>query len=229
MDDEVKAKMKIAVFSDAHGNMPYLIKCFEKLNEYLIDELYFLGDFVGYFGKVNEVIDAFREKKAKCIMGNHEAMMLGKITYDNTRDQIYKLLEHKQKLTSANFNFLSSLTDSLVLEQDGKKILFIHGSPDSHVSGYLYECDDFSKFSRIEYDVIFMGNTHRPYIKELYGKKFVNVGSCGMPRDFGNKPSFVIFESLSNEFEIVRVPINIENIENIYSDSHQIALNCLKR
>lgn len=221
--------MKIVVFSDAHGNILYLKKCFEKLSKFKTDKIFFLGDFVGYFDKVNEVIDLFLENNAKCVMGNHEAMLLGKLPLLEEKDLVYRLSNHRKILTRKNYDFINRLPDKILWSCDNKNILFIHGNPDNNLNGYLYENDNFAKYSNLDFDVIFMGNTHRPFIKTENNIMFINVGSCGMPRDIGNSPSFVLYDSENNLAQVIRVSVNIENFELNFPEVHPSVIQCLKR
>ena len=57
----------------------------------------------------------------------------------------------------------------------------------------------------------------------------VNVGSCGLPRDVGNLPSFAVFDSQSSEVVLKRVTITRNEIESAAMDIHIDVRNCLFR
>ena len=52
--------MKIALFSDIHANLPALEAFFKDLDTREVDQLYCLGDLVGYNIWPNEVINEIR-------------------------------------------------------------------------------------------------------------------------------------------------------------------------
>ena len=82
--------MKIGFISDAHGN-PYSLKlCLERLNFMGVDEIVFLGDAAGYFPQTNEVIELLQAFSCTCLLGNHDAMLIGKIPVDAKKDGVYK-------------------------------------------------------------------------------------------------------------------------------------------
>ena len=53
-----------------------------------------------------------------------------------------------------------------------------------------------------------MGHTHRPFVRERNSKLVMNVGSCGMPRDQGDAPSFAVYDTASHTAEILRIRID---------------------
>ena len=62
---------------------------------------------------------------------------------------------------------------------------------------------------------MFMGNTHRPFIRKAGSSTYVNVGSIGLPRDDGRYASFCIFEPEQGTVEIHRFSIEYSNMELI--------------
>jgi predicted phosphodiesterase len=52
---------------------------------------------------------------------------------------------------------------------------------------YLFEDRPLSSFQRLaaasSADLIVFGHTHRPYVKDVDGVRFVNAGSVGKPKD----------------------------------------------
>lgn len=64
--------MKLAILSDTHSNLEALEAVFEDLLNKNIDAIYCTGDFVGYAANPNVVIHLIRQKKVKCVMGNHD-------------------------------------------------------------------------------------------------------------------------------------------------------------
>ena len=64
--------MRIAVFSDIHGNWEALQKVLADLDRNRVDSLFCLGDCVGYGPEPAEVIREIRALKVPWVMGNHE-------------------------------------------------------------------------------------------------------------------------------------------------------------
>ncbi len=64
--------MKIVIFSDIHGNLHALQAVLADIDRQQPDEIYCLGDLVGYGAHPNEVIDLIRTRQIPTIMGNYD-------------------------------------------------------------------------------------------------------------------------------------------------------------
>ena len=75
--------MRYATFTDIHANLEALEAVLAKIDEITqeepIDEIWFLGDLVGYGPNPNECIVMLRERTDVMIAGNHDWAAVGKI------------------------------------------------------------------------------------------------------------------------------------------------------
>ena len=222
--------MKIAVLSDAHGNRRFFERVFCEVQSECPDSMVYLGDIFGYMPYGREILEVRRIQFDVILKGNHEAMLLGEQCLDTQKDRIYGLAAEKKKLLPAEKEFLRALSPEYQLDVDGKTILFMHGSPLDRLAGYLYEdCPDY-EWELPGYDYVFMGHTHRPYVKTGKHTVFVNVGSCGLPRDVGLSPSYVLFDTDSGRIDIKRVIIDTEVLEDPdYREVSQAVLDVFQR
>jgi putative phosphoesterase len=199
----------IGFVSDAHGNGP----AFDKAVKILIAEgarsLYFLGDAVGYVPSV-AVLDSLMRlgKRINCIRGNHE-VMLTNLQIDLERESIYQFNSLRKNLTCEHLKMISTWPICRRVEINGLKLLLVHGSPRDPTYGYVYPDTDLSSFVT-DADLVFMGNTHRPFIRRLGKTCYVNVGSCGLPRDDGRFGAVVLFDPKRNHVRILRFDIKAE-------------------
>lgn len=222
--------MKYAVLSDAHGNKLYFDQCIKKIKTLSVQKLIYLGDIFGYMPDGIHVLNSLRNRGAYILKGNHEAMLLGELDLDLEKDKIYGLSKQKKLIDPNSLSFLSGLNDHLIIETANGKILFVHGAPFDALNGYLYEDNKIYSWNGEIYSFIFMGHTHRPYIKKSGQTTFVNVGSCGLPRDKGLRPSFCVFDDEKMEAEIIRVSISPEILESeYYSKISSTVMNVLRR
>ena len=67
--------MKRALISDIHGNLEALTAVLNDISEQAVDEVYCLGDIVGYGPNPSECLMRVMEMKV-CIPGNHEDAVL---------------------------------------------------------------------------------------------------------------------------------------------------------
>lgn len=210
--------MKIGVLSDAHGNLIGLEKCLNFFASEKTDRIYFLGDFVGYFPQVNEVIEKLIESNARCVVGNHDVMITDSAIVDPKKAEIYNLDLTRELLLVKNRNYLSSLPLFLEEKLDKLRVLFVHGSPANHLEGYLYPDTSLEDFRDLKFDYIFSGHTHRPFIRKLGNKVFVNVGSCGISRDNSEWYSCCLLDTKSGEVDIYRIKADVEELKLNYKN-----------
>jgi predicted phosphodiesterase len=197
--------VKIGFISDAHGNPEGLSRCLAVLASEGCQQLYFLGDALGYLPEENAVFDQLERSGAIGLSGNHEAMLLGQLPLTPARDEVYRLTEARARLLPKWRAWISTWPLRRDLEVDGAKLLLVHGSPDSPLEGYIYPDSDLSSFAPLPYDFVFMGQTHRPFQRQQGDVMVVNIGSSGMPRDIGNLASCAVFDSQTRTVEILRV------------------------
>jgi len=74
--------MRVAVISDIHANLPALEAVLAEIDAEAPDELWCLGDLVGYGPHPNEVVAAVRERADVCLAGNHDLGVIGRIGLD---------------------------------------------------------------------------------------------------------------------------------------------------
>ena len=69
--------MKIAVVSDIHANWHAFDAVLADVDEEGVDEVWCLGDLVGYGPQPNACVEAARERSDVCLIGNHDLAALG--------------------------------------------------------------------------------------------------------------------------------------------------------
>ena len=221
--------MRIGFVSDAHGNPDGLSKCLEYLRAKHTDKIFFLGDAVGYMPNWAAVFALLDKFQVTCLRGNHDDMALGE-GIDPKRNVVYKITH---ELIDENTTYLSrvaTLPSSITIEVGERKLLLVHGSPFNTLDGYVYPDSSLADFEFINADVVFMGNTHRPFVRRAFGKYLVNVGSCGLPRDVGNLASCAVYETERDECTVYRIPFNVEKIIETHKDEiHTTVVDCLRR
>lgn len=215
---------QITVFGDIHGNMPALEAVFADMAQRGLQNLYCLGDLVGYGVWPNEVITAVRERNIPTIMGNYdqgvgqdsddcgcayrtaEARALGErsIAWSNAHT------------TAENKAYLRQLAATIPRQLGDLRVLLVHGSP-RRVNEYLYEDRPEASLERLldvaEADVLVCGHTHRPYHRVLgSGRHVVNAGSVGKPKDDDPRACYVVVSAAGRSLNVdfVRVPYDVE-------------------
>ncbi|MFT8347732.1 metallophosphoesterase family protein [Clostridium saccharoperbutylacetonicum] len=177
--------MKIAVISDIHANIYALINILENIDDEKVDTIICLGDLVGYGPHPNEVISMIRRRYILCIKGNYDSSVVdNKYSYiRETHINSFSLPWTVNELREENRIFLENLPSKLILNIEGKNILFVHGSP-NEINEYLLEDGDNTHkiMNTITEDVLVCAHTHIPGIKEFGNKLYINCGSIGKPK-----------------------------------------------
>jgi putative phosphoesterase len=215
---------KITIFGDIHANLPALEAVFADMAARQLDNLYCLGDLVGYGVWPNEVIAMIRERNIPTIMGNYdqgvgidsddcgcayrtpEAQALGvrSIAWSNAH-------------TSAeNKAYLRQLAANIPLQLGDLRVLLVHGSP-RKVNEYLYEDRPEAGMERLMdaagADVLVCGHTHLPYHRVLgSGRHVINAGSVGKPKDNDPRACYLTLAAEGRELfvEFIRAPYDVE-------------------
>ena len=220
----------IGILSDAHGNDLALNRALALLLSEGAERIYFLGDAIGYIPSI-ATLDLLSQlgEKVQYILGNHEAMML-KGSQDSSREVFYKHKAIRSLLTKDQLANIASWPTSIREQANGVSMLMLHGSPIDSTFGYVYPDTDLSIFSP-NADWIFMGNTHRPFIREYAGRHFVNVGSCGMPRDDGRFGSVALFDTIKLDVRILRFDISEDSrrVLERFSEVHSSVIEVYER
>ena len=77
---------------------------------------------------------------------------------------------------------------------------------------YLFEDRPLSSFQRLaassNADVIVFGHTHKPYVKDVDGVRFVNAGSVGKPKDGDWRACYAMLDNGAATFR--RVEYDVE-------------------
>ncbi len=194
--------MKIAVISDIHGNLYALMKALEDIEDQKVDTIICLGDLVGYGPHPNEVVAMIKRRNIICLKGNYDASVVdGSYTYirENTINS-FSLPWVVDELRAANRFYLNSLPTSITLEFEGRKILFVHGSPNK-INEYMLEdgANTSEIMKNLKEDALVCAHTHIPSVKSFGDKLFINDGSIGKPKIGRPNPTYCLLEIERNK------------------------------
>src|ERR1700730_13601658 len=158
--------MRYAVFTDIHANLEALEAVLAKIDELAkekpIDQLWFLGDLVGYGPNPNECITKVRERTDVIIAGNHDWAAVGKIDLEDFSTAARISAEWTaEQLTEEHRTFLINLPERLEIDE----CTLVHGSPYGPLWEYLTsEVLAERSFQYFSSRYCFVGHTHVPVI-----------------------------------------------------------------
>src|SRR5215472_7339220 len=158
--------MRYAIFSDIHANMEALETVLAKIDQLAqddpIDQIWFLGDLVGYGPNPNECIEKLRERTDVIIAGNHDWAAVGKIDLEDFSEAARISAEWTaEELTEEHRTFLANLPERLVRGD----CTLVHGSPYGPLWEYLTsEVLAERSFQHFSTRFCIVGHTHVPVI-----------------------------------------------------------------
>ena len=206
--------MKIAIYSDIHGNLPALeiaIKASGEVDGYII-----LGDVVNYGPWSNDCVKKLETlPNCKKIIGNHEEYFInGNINCGNN-------------LATNFFNHCySSFTEFETIKKYVTKINFENFTC-VHTINDQYIFDD--TIISIDNDYI-IGHSQRQFKNDKNKYLILNPGSVGQNREYINKIEFMIFNTDSKgiEFFSKSYDVNIVITEMIKLNYPKICIDYYK-
>jgi len=187
--------MLFAIISDIHGNLEALQTVLEYLQKKKVEQIFCLGDVVGYGPNPNECVSLVREHCSTVLMGNHDYAAIGKanLEYFNEFARMATFWT-RDVLTPENRKYL----EALPLTHQTDQYLMVHASPTNPEHWYYVLSVDEAQIEMQSFtqDLCFIGHSHVPVIyseKQMFKKTtftfeqnqkyIVNVGSVGQPRD----------------------------------------------
>jgi diadenosine tetraphosphatase ApaH/serine/threonine PP2A family protein phosphatase len=239
--------MRYLVLSDIHSNL----EAFEAVlaDAGLVDQVWCLGDVVGYGPDPNACIELLETLPYRCVAGNHDWATLGKLNLDDFNpDARDANLWNRKQLTPGALAFLEGLPEMLV---EGEFTL-VHGSPRHPIWEYiLYPSTAQGNFEYFDTEFCLVGHTHTPAIyrlRDLNGETFcesvpptanspltlgqerliVNPGSVGQPRDGNPEAGYAILDLAARTLEHRRVTYPIEKTQSKMMD-HNLPLRLVLR
>jgi len=222
--------MKRAILSDVHSNLEALEAVLADVRAAGGEEIWSLGDAVGYGPDPEKCVEILREEATVNLMGNHDAAVAELTPVESFNINARRAVEWTRSVVNrSTVQFLEGLpyTDS----REGS--LLVHASPRvpeawDYIMSVTEAGESFAFFGE---QVCFVGHTHVPFFAALKGKKgaklihrktadlqddtryLINVGSVGQPRDLDPRASYVMYDAETGRAEIRRVPYPLEETQ----------------
>src|SRR5918997_3223825 len=198
-----------AVVTDIHGNLPALEAALARIDELGIETVLCGGDLVGYGPHPNEVCALIAERQIPTIYGNYDFAIARDLedcgcAYVTPHDREIGQLSVEWTLAHtdpAAKDFMRELPFDLHFAVGETAVHLVHGSP-RKVNEYLFEDKPARLYERLaaaeDAGVLVFGHTHKPWVREYGGVRFVNCGSVGKPKDGDPRGAFAVLSDVGD-------------------------------
>ncbi len=220
--------MRLAIVSDIHANLPALEAVMKDMARRDVDGAVNLGDIVGYGPHCDEVVAALQKAEMREVVGNYDLAVLAEDEAQG-RERFLKsdlspverevFTWTRQHTGAATRQYLAELPAQLYIEEQGLTILFTHGSPErpnEYLGADTPEERLIELFEGTGADIMVVGHTHLPLVREVGERLLVNPGSVGAPKDGDPRASYLILDT-EGQFraEHVRVTFDVESFAQV--------------
>jgi len=224
--------MRLLIISDIHAN---LVAFETVLNhaEGAWDQIWCLGDIVGYGPDPNECIELLRQHNHVSLSGNHDWAVLDKLDIASFNLEARKAIQWTQEqLTEEARQYLQELPPMVVAPPN---FTLAHASPRHPVWEYILDADTAAaNFEYFTTPFCLVGHTHAPVLYDQresrvvmttptynatislfdFGNRLIiNPGSVGQPRDSDPRAAYALLDSEQMTWEYRRIPYAVEETQ----------------
>ena len=213
--------MRIGVVADVHGNELALEAVLADGTRAGVERWICLGDVIGYGPDSRACVHRLHALGTRCVMGNHEARLLGLSTLP-FRSEAELALEHARRDLDPEAWAVIRTYEPAIEWSD--RALFCHGSPrdrDEYLFGPLQIEEALASTPR---PWVFCGHTHHqgvvgngadprdgaPIILTASDRMLVNPGSVGQPRDGDPRAAYALVDFERRQLWLRRVSYPVE-------------------
>lgn len=217
--------MRTGIFGDIHANLPAFDAVLDAMKREGVEQMFCLGDVVGYGADAKACIDRVRELEIPIVAGNHDWAVAGRLDLEYFNPHARAAVEWtRDALTQDDLDWLRGLEP---LDQVGELTL-AHGTMhDPEDFEYLQTpYDAYLSFQVMKTRVGFVGHSHIPVtfldgmpitysidpVLALEGRRAIgNPGSVGQPRDEDPRAAFMVYDSEADTVSIHRTEYDIDD------------------
>ncbi len=238
--------MRYAILADIHGNLTAFQAVLDDATKQGgFDEIWCLGDIVGYGPEPHQCIELLRSFKHLCVAGNHDWAAIGNMDTSDFNPAAAQACQWTAKqLTGDDIAYLTALP--LTIVQDD--FTLAHGSPREPIWEYLLSVelaienlDYFTTtyclighshvplvFEQIEHGMAYRVLAHGMRIELGKNRLILNPGGVGQPRDGDPRAAYAIYDSEEQVVSHYRVEYDISATQRKMAE-HGLPLSLILR
>jgi diadenosine tetraphosphatase ApaH/serine/threonine PP2A family protein phosphatase len=220
------------VISDIHANLPALEAVLETIDSAEIEEIWCLGDVLGYGAEPDECADLVRRRCAICLVGNHDLAVFGALDIAAFSEAAAEAVAWTRENISER-----SLVQLRELEPAGERegIGLFHASPRDPVWEYVLSAEQADACLDVQPTrIALIGHSHvslyfarsaaEEEAGEIRGSQasddtlldlnagqwLINPGSVGQPRDGDPRAAWLELDTGGQAARFHRIPYDVD-------------------
>ena len=222
--------MRVAVITDIHSNLPALEAVLGRIDGTRVDEVWCLGDVVGYGAQPDECTATVRESCDVCLVGNHDLAVLGDLDISSfSAAAAEAAVWTRERIAESSTEFLRGLS----AQGERETVGLYHASPRDPVWEYVLSIEQAEECMEMqEQRVALIGHSHVALffaeaeqeggrtvasqagdgvIEHVAERKWlINPGSVGQPRDGDPRAAWLELDTESPGAVFHRLPYDID-------------------
>jgi diadenosine tetraphosphatase ApaH/serine/threonine PP2A family protein phosphatase len=233
--------LPVAVITDIHSNLPALEAVLADVEARELEEIWCLGDVVGYGADPDDCTDLVRERCDVCLVGNHDLAVLGTLDISSFSEAAAEAVAWtRENIAEGSLEFLCDLEPTGLRE----RIALFHASPRDPVWEYVlsteqaYDCmeaqpEQVALIGHSHVSLFFAlpegggradtlgGQTGEGSRLELDdgGRWLINPGSVGQPRDGDPRAAWLELDLDERTAVFHRLPYDIDRAASAIVDA----------
>jgi predicted phosphodiesterase len=228
--------MRVAVVSDIHSNLHALEAVLAAIDEEAPDEIWCLGDLVGYGARPNECCAAIAERADVCLAGNHDLAVRGTIELEEFGGEAGVAAAWTRTVLEPE---AQAFLDRLEPTGSGHGVALYHGSARDPI--WEYVLSDEAALATLELTdapLVLVGHSHVALQvvqsgDELAGgvaradtelelggvRALLNPGSVGQPRDGDPQAAYLLLDLDARHASFHRVEYDVQRTQREIRDA----------
>jgi diadenosine tetraphosphatase ApaH/serine/threonine PP2A family protein phosphatase len=240
MGRDTLAALRVAAITDIHANLPALEAVLDSIEAVGVEEIWCLGDVVGYGAEPDECADLVRERCALCLVGNHDLAVLGALDVASFSEAAAAAVAWtREQVAERTLELLRDLEPSGLRE----KVALFHASPRDPVWEYVLSAEQADACLDVQDErIALIGHSHvslyfsrpaEPRRGEINGAQtsddtlldlgsgswLINPGSVGQPRDGDPRAAWLELDTGEQTARFHRVPYEIDRAASAIVDA----------
>ncbi|HLT18560.1 MAG TPA: metallophosphoesterase family protein [Thermomicrobiales bacterium] len=186
----MSAEIRIAVFSDVHGNVQALRAVLDEIERRgPYDEIIAAGDYCLKGPEPVAALEIVRERATRMLIGNTDRDIHdgGASLADPSGRKLEAIEWTRERMGPERVNFLGELEFEVTIQApDGAILQVVHANPRDLTTHIMPDWSAGEVLAIVEgspADTLVFGHLHIAYTRRVNGLRLFDVAACGLPQD----------------------------------------------